>query len=451
MSAPTRTTRSTAQKGTDNQEQGEAMEEVVDIPTFSQDTSNTFNFIPNDEEFTTVKSKATLRHENKMKKKQQHQTATSARLPYNRRQQPNAKRQEVDPFVAYNPKDAQQKKKTKTGETPKNVDPTVTQSTSATPIANKGKTNVNHPDEPQMINTQNQDDHLTQDDSQITDQSADNHLPEKEMADAEYSPIVLLKHNTWKATCTIPEAPSSTQFCHYIVKIIKSKIDVVTTFEEKKPIKLPEEDNNQERKYYHVISIKVNTEDDLNNLCNMTFKMPNADEGETVPVYSFKKVENLQEKRKQLFQTRESRTIKVFNIPLYMENYNLKAVFSRYGELEEDGITTRLKGIYRQAFITYKDELSVQTFYAQWSVWAFKECLSVVPVLIDEEKRSERFQFATKINGLPFNTFARDLQSLVTETSAASIFIPRNPVTYKPMRYAFVYFRNEEDFMKVNN
>ncbi|PKY61867.1 hypothetical protein RhiirA4_487446 [Rhizophagus irregularis] len=368
MSAPTRTTRSTAQKGTNNQEQEETMEGIVDTISPTQETSNTFNFIPNDEEFITVKSKATVHHENKMKKKQQHQTAASARLPYNRRQQPNAKRQEVDPFVAYNPNNAQQKKKTKTGKTPKNVDPFVTQSTSAIPIADKGKDNVDQSDVLQKINTQDQDDQFTQDDSQITNPSIDNQLPEKEMADAKYSPIVLLKHNTWKATCTILEAPNSTQFYHYIVKIIKSKLDVVTTFEEKKQIKMPD-DNDQEQKYCHVISIKVNTEVDLTNL-----------------------LENLQEKRKQLFQTRESRTIKVFNIPLYMENYNLKAVFSRYGELEDDGITTRLK---------------------------------VVPVLIDEEKRSERFQFAAKINGLLFNTCARDLQPLVTETSAASIFIPR--------------------------
>ncbi|CAB4445626.1 unnamed protein product [Rhizophagus irregularis] len=391
MSASPRTTRSAAQKGIDNQEQGETMEGVVGTTSSTQETLNTFNFVPNDDEFTTE-------------------------------QLPNAKRQEVDPFVAYNLKNAQQKKKTKNGETLKNVDPIVTHSASATPIANKGKDNVDQSDVPQMINTQNQDDQLIQDDSHLDDPSADNQLPEKEMADAEYSPIVLSKHNTWKATCTIPEAPNSTQFCHYIVKIIKSRIDVVTTFEEKKLIKSPE-DNNQEQKYCHVISIKVNTEVDLGSLCKMTFKMPNATEGENSVIYSFKKVENLQEKRKQLFQTCESRTI--------------KAVFSRYGELEEDGITTRLKGIYRQAFITYKDEQSLQTFYAQWSVWAFKECLSVVPVLIDEEKRAERFQFAAKINGLPFNTFARDLQSLVTETSAASIFIPRNPVTYKPMKYAF--------------
>ncbi|CAB4375486.1 unnamed protein product [Rhizophagus irregularis] len=451
MSASARTTRSAAQKGIDNQEQGETMEGVVGTTSTAQDTSNNFTFTPNDEEFTTVKSRATLRQENKKKKKQQHQAAASARLPYNRKQQATFKRQELDPFVAYNPQNTQQKKKTKTGETPKNVDPIVTQSTSATPTANKGKANEDHSDVLQKINSQDQDDQSTHDDSHFDDPSADNHLPEKEMADAEFVPIVLSKHNTWKATCTIPEAPKSTQFCHYIVKIIKSRIDVVTTFEEKKPIRMTD-DTSQEQQYCHVISIKVNTEVDLNSLCNMTFKMPSATDGEEYNVvYSFKKVENLQEKRKQLFQSRESRTIKVFNIPLYMENYNLKAVFSRYGELEEDGITTRLKGIYRQAFITYKDELSLQPFYAQWSVWAFKECLSVVPVLLSEEKKSERFQFAAKINGLPFNTCARDLQPLVTETSAASIFIPRNPVTYKPMKYAFVYFRNDEDFSIATN
>ena len=299
MSAPTRTTRSAAQKGTDYQEQGDAMEEVVGATSTTQDTSNTFTFTPNDEEFTTVKSRATLRQENKKKKKQQQQAST--KVPYNRRQLPNTKRQEVDPFVAYTPKNAQQKIKTKIGETPKNVDPKVTQSTSATPIANKGKANIDQSDVPQTINTQNQDDQMKQNDSHFVDPSADNQLPEKEMADAEYSPIILSKHNTWKATCMIPEAPKSTQFCHYIVKIIKSKIDVVTTFEEKKLIKM-HEDNNQEQKFCHVISIKVNTEVDLNSLCNMTFKMPNATDGEeNNVVYSFKKVENLQEKMKTTF------------------------------------------------------------------------------------------------------------------------------------------------------
>ncbi|POG63454.1 hypothetical protein GLOIN_2v1686532 [Rhizophagus irregularis DAOM 181602=DAOM 197198] len=99
----------------------------------------------------------------------------------------------------------------------------------------------------------------------------------------------------------------------------------------------------------------------------MTFKMPSATDGdENNVVYSFKKVENLQEKRKQLFQSRESRTIKVFNIPLYMENYNLKAVFSRYRELEEDGITTRLKGSnLQQKSMVYRSIL-VHVIYNHW-------------------------------------------------------------------------------------
>ncbi|PKC62687.1 hypothetical protein RhiirA1_464831, partial [Rhizophagus irregularis] len=123
MSASARTTHSAAQKGIDNQKQQEAMEGVFGTTSTVQDTSNNFTFTPNDEEFTTVKFRATLRQENKKKKKQQHQAAASARLPYNRKQQATFKRQELDPFVAYNPQDTQQKKKTKNGETPKNVNP----------------------------------------------------------------------------------------------------------------------------------------------------------------------------------------------------------------------------------------------------------------------------------------------------------------------------------------
>ncbi|CAB4412533.1 unnamed protein product [Rhizophagus irregularis] len=162
--------------------------------------------------------------------------------------------------------------------------------------------------------------------------------------------------------------------------------------------------------------------------------------------------DNIHVKKQQLMRERESRTGRVFNIPLNMENPNIKAVFSRYGELEEDGISTRLKGLYRQALITYKDEQSIERFYHQWSIWAFKECLTVVPVLLSEEKRSERNNYVAKINGLPPNTCARDLQGLVNEVSAAAIFVPKNPVTYRPMKYAFVYFKNEEDFnIGINN
>ncbi|RGB23364.1 hypothetical protein C1646_774614 [Rhizophagus diaphanus] len=174
-------------------------------------------------------------------------------------------------------------------------------------------------------------------------------MAEKEMHDPEDEPIVINKSSTWKAVCVIPESEKSHRFCQYILKIIKSRVDVI---QDKKINK------SDDKKKVHVINVK--------------------DEGEPVK-YKFNKVENLMEKRKQLLQMRENRTIKVFNIPLQMENANLKAVFSRYIKLEEDGIMTRLKGVYRQAHITYKDEQSVTRFYTRWSIWAFKDCLSVIP------------------------------------------------------------------------
>lgn len=53
---------------------------------------------------------------------------------------------------------------------------------------------------------------------------------------------------------------------------------------------------------------------------------------------------------------------------------------------------------------------------------------------------------------MPPNICICDLQGLVSEVNATTIFIPHNPVNYKPLKYAFMYFKNEEDFnVAMNN
>lgn len=202
------------------------------------------------------------------------------------------------------------------------------------------------------------------------------------MEEEEYTPIVISKPDTWKANCVIQEAPQSSRFCNYIIKIVKERVDVTAIINEKKFNKETSQKN-------HVISVKVGSEKDLNVLLALEFNLPATTEGMPSTRYIFTKMRNLLKERKATFKARENRTIKVFNISLYMENSSIKAVFSRYGELEEDSITTCLKGIYRQALVTYKEEQSIEVFYSQWSVWAFKECLSVVPCLLSEDKRDE--------------------------------------------------------------
>lgn len=51
------------------------------------------------------------------------------------------------------------------------------------------------------------------------------------------------------------------------------------------------------------------------------------------------------------------------------------------------------------AYITYKEEKSVEIFYRKWSIWALKEYLHVdLPLNLSEEKRKERQQYCAKIN-----------------------------------------------------
>ncbi|CAB5321398.1 unnamed protein product [Rhizophagus irregularis] len=65
---------------------------------------------------------------------------------------------------------------------------------------------------------------------------------------------------------------------------------------------------------------------------------------------------------------RNCRTIKVINIPIEIPNYQIRAVFNKYGEIEENGFYTRIRNLYIQAFITYKKEESLQKFYK--GIWS---------------------------------------------------------------------------------
>lgn len=450
MSTQQQTTRSKTALGSIDADKGDAMEGIASTVTSQEASSsgNSYSFKSPDDGFEPVRSRAAKRKEVKIKKEQLFRSSNT------RPQQPSKRQQQVfrlihphsETFIPYDASESS-KKKTKISSTPTTVDPPAPKAVPiiikdgpAPPTMNKGI-----PDPPSIIKQptvmpSSIDQPISPEYGQDRPSTGPliDQLP-PDMEGDEYTPIVIGKLETWKAHCVIPEIEKSSQFCNYIIKIIKTRVDVIALINEKKIDK-----NTNKRN--HVINVKVRSLDDLNILLALDFSLPAAQENGSKPTYKFEKVENVMLKRKQLVQERENRTIKVFNIPLQMENASLKAVFGRYGELEDDGITTRLKGIYRQALITYKEEASVNIFYAQWSVWAFKECLTVLPCLLSEEKKAERQQFAAKINGLPPNLCARDLQGLVSEVNGASIFIPRNPVSYKPMRYAFIYFKNEEDF-----
>uniref|UniRef100_U9UEQ7 Uncharacterized protein n=1 Tax=Rhizophagus irregularis (strain DAOM 181602 / DAOM 197198 / MUCL 43194) TaxID=747089 RepID=U9UEQ7_RHIID len=143
-------------------------------------------------------------------------------------------------------------------------------------------------------------------------------LPEIVMDDPEITPITINKLVSLKAQCLLPEEEGSAAFCNFIIRTVKSKVDVTLVIQEKK--------TNKDGQKNHVISVKVGTNEDMKTLEDLNFNMPK--EGEEAVNYRFTPIEDYYEKRKQIRQEHENRTIKVFNIPITMENATLRAVFN---------------------------------------------------------------------------------------------------------------------------
>lgn len=91
-------------------------------------------------------------------------------------------------------------------------------------------------------------------------------IPEIEMGDEEFKPISIEKKEVFKLHCVIPEGEGSAQFCNFIIKAVKSKVDVLLVIQEKK--------SEKDRTKSHVITVKVNTNEDIVVLELLEFKMP---------------------------------------------------------------------------------------------------------------------------------------------------------------------------------
>ncbi|UZO24597.1 uncharacterized protein OCT59_016893 [Rhizophagus irregularis] len=79
-----------------------------------------------------------------------------------------------------------------------------------------------------------------------------------------------------------------------------------------------------------------------------------------------------------------------------------RAVFNKYGEIEENGFYTRIRNLYIQAFITYKKEESLQKLYKGiWSEWIGKHQVLIVPKILLEDEIEKRSMYTVKLTGLP--------------------------------------------------
>lgn len=200
------------------------------------------------------------------------------------------------------------------------------------------------------------------------------------------------------------------------------------------------------RDYEKIINLEIDIIDDDQSRDNN--ETSESDNNQTVketvkftPYNKVKKVFTDEEK-----EERNRRTIKVINIPIEIQNYQIRAIFGRYGEIEENGFFTRIRNLYVQAFITYKKEDSLTQFYnGTWSEWIGKHQVYIIPKVLSEEETEKRAMFTVKLTGLPWNSTAFDLHEALEVNNPKYIFIPRNPNNNKPLNYAIIYYDNDEN------
>ncbi|CAB4405837.1 unnamed protein product [Rhizophagus irregularis] len=125
-------------------------------------------------------------------------------------------------------------------------------------------------------------------------------------------------------------------------------------------------------------------------------------------------------KRRKKKRRRSRAWIQILDIPLNYKPYEIRAVFSKYGKIED--LYTRVKGF------CYLEQHTVR----------------VIPLLLNDESRENRYGFALKLTGLPFGTTGREVNELLKGSGAKSIVIPRNPKNYNLLKYAMVYFPDKD-------
>ncbi|RIA86643.1 hypothetical protein C1645_828962 [Glomus cerebriforme] len=144
------------------------------------------------------------------------------------------------------------------------------------------------------------------------------------------------------------------------------------------------------------------------------------------------------------------RTVQVLDIPLFIKKSDIHRNFEAVGEI--DFINVQVKSaLYQTAYVIFKDVANTKFFYDTWSHVINSHVVRVIPLSLTEEQRKIRNQFTLKLSGLPPNTLAVDLKPSVKLVQGKTVFIPRNPKTYKPLRYAYISFTTAQDALLANN
>lgn len=194
------------------------------------------------------------------------------------------------------------------------------------------------------------------------------------------------------------------------------------------------------------LKVVVTSKDTLNQLLQIPY---NCDEQD----YYFKEIISHIVLQRERNQQKQDRVVQIFNASTDITTAMVKAFMKKFGEIVEEECYSRRSSAHapnrRTFYVVFKDSASVTHFYTNQSLWIYGEMLYVTPLLMDKEHRDNLRKFSMKLNGLPPNAKAVEFKKFIEEFEVLEFYIPKNTYTDEAQKYAYVYFKDEEQLTRA--
>ncbi|CAB4413295.1 unnamed protein product [Rhizophagus irregularis] len=139
----------------------------------------------------------------------------------------------------------------------------------------------------------------------------------------------------------------------------------------------------------------------------------------------------------------EEKSLFVTDIPLFLNETQIRQAFSRYGTVVKCKLTTR--NHYYNAHIQFADASSVTQFDDVWAIICLGNSLRVCLASYPKSQRDSRREHVAILAGIPKNIKEADLLKIASQVNAKAINIPLSYNSYKPKPYAYFNFSSFEN------
>ncbi|CAB4423684.1 unnamed protein product [Rhizophagus irregularis] len=139
----------------------------------------------------------------------------------------------------------------------------------------------------------------------------------------------------------------------------------------------------------------------------------------------------------------EEKSLFVTDIPLFLNETQIRQAFSRYGTVVKCKLTTR--NHYYNAHIQFADTSSVAQFEDTWAIICLGNSLRVCPASYPKSQRDSRREHVAILAGIPKNIKEADLLEIASQVNAKAINIPLSYNSYKLKPYAYFNFSSFEN------